>query len=143
MKIIRRESRQQDPYYTPMRSLIDDFFNYSPMRWDDFDSVPADVWEEDKNIFVKMSMPGVKKEDIKISVTGDTLTIEAESKDEKEEKEGKKYYMRSLESFSYSQRFNLPSLIDSEKVEAEFKDGIVTVKLPKSKESETKQISIK
>jgi len=127
---------------------MDEFFTYSPInRWDDmlsnFENLSADIWEEDNKIFVKMAMPGIKKEDIKITVTGDSISIEGFSKSEKEDKEDKKYYLRNFSSCSYSQRFNLPSLIDSDKVEAEFKDGVLRVQLPKAKETQSKQIEIK
>lgn len=148
MKIVKINQKPQETYYTPLRSFVDEFFNYSPLsRWDDMlsplESLSADIWEEDNKIFVKMAMPGVQKEDIKITVTGDTISIEGSSKETKEEKEDKKYYLKNFSSYSYSQRFNLPSPIDADKVEAEFKDGVLTVQLPKAKESQSKQIEIK
>ena len=146
MKIVKINEKPQDSLYTPVRSLMDDFFNF-PTRWDDlylrdFDNLSANIWEEENKIYVKMAMPGVKKEDIKISVTGDTLSIEGESKQEKEEKE-KKYFLKTFQSCSYSQSFNLPSLVNPDGVEAKFEDGVLTITLPKAKESESKQISIK
>ncbi|HRX44020.1 MAG TPA: Hsp20/alpha crystallin family protein [Candidatus Dojkabacteria bacterium] len=146
MKIVKINQKPQDSLYTPVRSLMDDFFNF-PTRWDDlylrdFDNLSANIWEEENKIYVKMAMPGVKKEDIKISVTGDTLSIEGESKEEKEEKE-KKYFLKTFQSCSYSQSFNLPSLVNPDGVEAKFEDGVLTITLPKAKESESKQISIK
>ena len=146
MKIVKINQKPEDSLYTPVRSLMDDFFNF-PTRWDDlylrdFDNLSANIWEEENKIYVKMAMPGVKKEDIKISVTGDTLSIEGESKQEKEEKE-KKYFLKTFQSCSYSQSFNLPSLVNPDGVEAKFEDGVLTITLPKAKESESKQISIK
>ncbi|KKP55503.1 MAG: Molecular chaperone (Small heat shock protein) [candidate division WS6 bacterium GW2011_GWB1_33_6] len=147
MKIVKINQKPQETVYTPIRSLMDDFFNFTPLnRWDDmfrgFEDLSANIWEEDNTIFVKMAMPGIKKEDIKISVSGDTLSIEGKSKEEKEEKE-KKYFLKTLQSYSYSQSFNLPSPINTENVDASFEDGILTVKLPKAKESQMKQIEIK
>ena len=146
MKIVKINQKPQDSIYTPVRSLMDDFFNF-PTRWDDlymreFDNLTANIWEEENKIFVKMAMPGIKKEDLKISVTGDTLSIEGSSKEEKEEKE-KKYFLKTFQSSSYSQSFNLPSLVNPNTVDAKFEDGVLTVTLPKAKESETKQIEIK
>ncbi|KKP82394.1 MAG: Molecular chaperone (Small heat shock protein) [candidate division WS6 bacterium GW2011_GWD1_35_594] len=111
MKIVKINQKPQETVYTPIRSLMDDFFNFTPLnRWDDmfrgFEDLSANIWEEDNTIFVKMAMPGIKKEDIKISVSGDTLSIEGKSKEEKEEKE-KKYFLKTLQSYSYSQSFNL------------------------------------
>jgi len=146
MKIIKTTQKPQETLYTPVRSLMDEFFNYPLTRWDDFfyrdfESLSANVWEEENNIFVKMAIPGIKKEDIKISVTGDSISIEGKNKEEKEE-EQKKYFLKTFQSYSYSQNFNLPSLVDSDKVEASFEDGVLIVKLPKAKESQTKEIKI-
>jgi HSP20 family protein len=148
MKIVKMNEKPRETYYTPMKSLLDDFFGYSPLsRFDDifptFENLSADVWEKDNKIFVKMAMPGVKKEDINITVDRDVLTIEGKTEEEKEEKDGKKYYLKNFSSYSYSQRFNLPSSIDPDHVEAEFKDGVLIVQLPKSKEEESKKIEIK
>jgi HSP20 family protein len=148
MKIVKINEKPRETYYTPMRSLLDEFFSFSPLaRLEDtfpsFENLSADVWEKENKIFVKMAMPGVKKEDIKITVNRDTLTIEGKTEEEKEEKDNKKYYLKNFSSYSYSQRFNLPSQIDADNVEAEFKDGVLTVQLSKSKETESKQIEIK
>ena len=147
MKIVKINRKPQDPLYTPVRSLMDDFFSSPLTRWDDvfyrdFDTLSADMWEEGNSIFVKMAMPGIEKKDIKISVTGDSISIKGETKEQKEEKE-KRYYLNTMHAQSYSQSFNLPTIIDPDKVEASFKDGVLTVKLPKAKESQVKEIEIK
>ncbi len=147
MKIVKINQKPQDTIYTPVRSLMDDFFDYPLSRFNDvfyrdFENLSANVWEEDNKIFVQMAMPGIKKEDIKISVTGDSINIEGKTAQEKEEKE-KRYFLKTLQSYSYSQSFNLPSIVDPDNVEASFENGILTVKLPKAKESQTKEIVIK
>lgn len=147
MKIVKINQKPQDTIYTPVRSLMDDFFDYPLSRlndifYRDFENLSANVWEEENKIFVKMAMPGIKKEDIKISVTGDSINIEGKTAQEKEEKE-KRYFLKTLQSYSYSQSFNLPSIVDPDNVEASFENGILTVKLPKAKESQTKEIVIK
>ena len=147
MKIIKEKQKPQETLYTPVRSLMDNFFDYPLSRWDDFfyrdfESLSANIWEEDNNIFVQMAMPGIKKEDIKISVTGDTLSIEGKSQEQKEEKE-KKYFLKSFQACSYSQSFNLPSLVNPDGVEAKFEDGVLTIKMPKANEVKPKQIEIK
>jgi HSP20 family protein len=147
MKIVRVNQKPQDTIYTPVRSLMDEFFNLPTSRWDDlfyrdFEDLSADIWEEKDNIFVKMAMPGISKDDIKISVSGDSLSIEGKNKEESEEKD-KTYFLRTFRSSSYSQTFKLPSLVDSDNVDASFKDGVLEIKLPKVKESKGKEISIK
>lgn len=148
MKIIRRDSddRPTRSTYYPIRSVFDDFF--TPSIWDNSmfvtpSSVSADLWEDKDNVFVKMALPGIKKEDIKINVMADSITISGNTKTEEESsKEDKKYYFRSMES-SYEQSFNLPTKVDSNMVEAEFKDGVLTVKMPKAEEVKPKEIEIK
>ncbi len=150
MKIIKRDDnrRTYPSVYTPFRSVFDEFF--TPTVWDEFfttqpsvSSLAADIWEEKENIFVKMALPGVKKEDIKITINEDNISIFGNTKKEEEEKdEGKKYYFKSLES-SFEQSFNLPTKVNPDSVEAEFKDGILEVKLPKADEVKPREIEIK
>lgn len=149
MKIVKRDDtkRTYPTSYFPFRSVFDDFF--TPTVWDDFfvsqpsfSNLSADLWEEKDNIFVKMALPGIKKEDIKITINADNISISGLSKKEDESKEKeKKYYFRSMES-SFEQSFNLPTKIDPDNVHAEFKDGVLTVKLPKAEEVKPKEIEI-
>ncbi len=149
MKIVRRDDnkRSYPTTYTPFRSIFDDFF--APTVWDEFFTSPttysnlsADVWEEKEDIFVKMALPGIKKEDIKITINEDNISIKGETTEKEEEDKDKKYYYRSMES-SFEQRFNLPTKVDPDKAEAEFKDGVLQVKLPKADEVKPREIEIK
>jgi len=146
MKIVKRDDNNR-PYY-PVRSIFDDFF--APVLWDELPlsqqgvaSLSADVWEDKDNIFVKMALPGVKKDDIKITIHQDNISISGHTKqtDEKEEK-GKKYYLHTMES-SFEQSFNLPTKINPDAAEAQFVDGVLQVKLPKAEEVKPKEIAIK
>lgn len=148
MKIITRDdSRRTYPStYVPFRSIFDDFF--APTVWDDFltsqpsfSSLSADIWEEKDEIFVKMALPGVKKEDIKITINKDNIRIVGQSKVQEESDKKRKYYYKSMES-SFEQSFNLPTQIDPDKAEADFKNGVLTVKLPKTEEVKPKEIKI-
>ena len=142
MQIVKREDPRKN--YYPIRSVFDDFFK--PSLWEEgesFSSLSADIWEEKNDIYVKMAMPGVKKEDIKITVNEDNLSISGHTKKEEESKEeDKRYYFRSMES-SYSQSFNLPTKVDPDKIEAKFEDGVLSLKLPKAEEVKPRQIEIK
>jgi HSP20 family protein len=149
MKIIKREDnkRSYPSTYVPFRSIFDDFF--TPTVWDDFFTTPsvsnlsADIWEEKEDIFVKMALPGIKKEDIKITINEDNISISGQSKKEEEEKEkDRKYYFRSMES-SFEQSFNLPTKVNPDSTEAEFKDGVLTVRLPKADEVKPREVEIK
>jgi HSP20 family protein len=148
MKIVKRDNgkRSYPSTYTPVRSIFDDFF--APTLWDDFFTTPslsnlsADVWEEKDEIFVKMALPGIKKDDIKITINEDNISIKGQSKDEEKEDKDKKYYFRSMET-SFEQSFNLPTKVNPDDVDAEFKDGVLTVKLPKADEVKPREIEIK
>ncbi len=145
MKIITRDNNERPMRY-PIRSILDDFF--TPSIWDtplsfNTPTLSADLWEEKDDVFVKMALPGISKEDIKLNIMADAVTISGHSKkEEKSDDDSKKYYFRSMES-SYEQSFNLPTKIDPDKAEAEFKDGVLTIKMPKANEVKPKQIEIK
>lgn len=106
-------------------------------------------WEPSINIYedrdkttVKAELPGMKKEDIHISLVGNTLSISGERKKEEERKEGETY--RSERYFGRFQRnITLPTAVDGNKIAATYKDGVLTVTLPKAEEAKPKQIPVK
>jgi HSP20 family protein len=91
---------------------------------------------------VKAEIPEMKKEDIKINVHDDVLTISGERKYEKEEK-GKKYHRVERAYGSFMRSFTLPEEADGTKVSAEYKDGVLKVHLPKSEKAKPKAIEVK
>lgn len=106
---------------------------------------PVDVYQTEDAIVIKASLPGVKPEDLDISVTGDTLTIRGEVKHEHEEPEsnGKQYQIRERRYSRFSRSLTLPSMVDAGKAEAEIEDGIVTLTIPKAEEAKPRQITVK
>jgi len=101
-----------------------------------------DVYEENDNVIVKMKAPGFEKEDFSVTVVGDNLTIKAEAKEEKEDK-GKKYYKKEIRTQSIARSVTLPSSVVSDKASAEYKNGVLSLSLPKSEQAKPKSISIK
>lgn len=100
-----------------------------------------DVFEKEDKFVVKAELPGMKEEDIDISVVGDTLTIKGERKAESEVEEEDYYYCeRSYGSFSRS--IDIPSNVDAKKIEANYNDGVLEVSLPKTPEVKPKKISV-
>ncbi len=131
-----------------MNTLFDNFFRgfeIEPFtaRFGAF-SPSIDVKESDKDISITAELPGIDDKDIDVSLTRDSLTIKGEKKEEKEEK-GKDYYRMERSFGSFSRTIPLPSEIDTDKVKAEFKKGLLTVTLPKTAKAikETKKISVK
>ena len=107
------------------------------------DWVPSvDVSETDGEYQIKAEIPDVKKEDVKVTLEDGVLTIQGERKQEKEEK-GKKYHRVECSYGSFVRSFTLPDLVDEEKVKAEFKDGVLNLKLPKSEKAKPKAIEVK
>jgi len=102
----------------------------------------VDIVEDDKEYLIKAELPEVKKEDVKVAVQDDVLTITGERKSEKEEK-GKKFHRVEWAYGSFARSFTLPEDADADKVTAEFKDGVLKVHLPKSEKAKTKSHEIK
>ncbi len=102
----------------------------------------VDITEDEKEYIVKAEIPEMKKEDIKINVHDDVLSISGERKYEKEEK-GKKYHRVERAYGGFMRTFSLPEDTDGSKVNAEYKDGVLKVHLPKSDKAKPKAIEVK
>jgi HSP20 family protein len=102
----------------------------------------VDISETDGEYQIKAEIPDVKKEDVKVTLEDGVLTIQGERKQEKEEK-GKKYHRIERSYGSFVRSFSLPDVIDEEKVKAEFKDGVLSLHLPKSEKAKPKAIEVK
>jgi HSP20 family protein len=102
----------------------------------------VDISEDDKEYLVKAELPDIKKEDIKINVHDNVLSISGERKYEKEEK-GKKYHRVERAYGSFLRSFTLPDDADAAKISAECKDGMLKVHLPKSEKAKPKSIEVK
>lgn len=102
----------------------------------------VDISEDEKEYVIKAEVPEMKKEEIKITVHDDVLSISGERKYEKEDK-GKKYHRVERAYGSFMRSFTLPEDADGSKVNAEYKDGILKVHLPKSEKAKPKAIEVK
>jgi len=102
----------------------------------------VDIYENDRHeLLIKAEMPGMKREDIDIKVENNTLTIRGERRRESEVRE--EQYHRVERSYgSFSRSFSLPSTVDSEKVSAEYKDGVLTILLPTREEAKPRQVAV-
>jgi HSP20 family protein len=101
----------------------------------------CDVYETDNEIVVKAEIPGVKKDDVKVGIEDGVLSISGERKFEEETK--KENYLRVERRYgSFTRSFTLPTIVDSSKVMAEFKDGLLKVTLPKREESKPKGVEV-
>jgi len=100
-----------------------------------------DLYEDKDNLFVKVELPGMKREDIDVSMHEGSLSISGERKSEEKHKDADVY--RAERFFGRFQRtVTLPSLVAAEKVKAQYKDGILTITLPKTEEAKPKHIDV-
>jgi len=119
-----------------------------PMRWIDQEAateglVPRlDVVERNDEYVVRTEMPGVKKEDIEVSVENGVLTISAETKSETEEKEGERVIRQERRYGRYLRSLRLDKTVDDKKVKAVYKDGVLELTLPKAEEVKPKKITV-
>lgn len=102
----------------------------------------VDIAEDDKEYIIKAELPEVRKEDVKVTVANGELSITGERKFEKEEK-GKKYHRVERAYGSFLRSFSLPEAVDGTKVEAQFKDGMLTIHLPKDEKAKPKTVEVK
>lgn len=131
-----------------MNKLFDDFFNGFDLApfgesWGTFQP-KVDVSEDDKKILIAAELPGLDESDIQVSLTHNVLTIKGEKKEEKEDK-GKNYYRVERSYGSFQRSIPLPDEVETDKVEATFKKGVLNISLPKIAEAQKqrKKITIK
>lgn len=126
-----------------MNNILENFFGRPSTRsaiscWHPV----ADIEEEKDKYIVKAELPGVKQENIKVSLVNNTLTIQGERKAEHKEKhEGFHRYERVQGEFRRS--FHLPTEVDADKIKAKQKNGVLEVEIPKSEKANPKEISVK
>jgi HSP20 family protein len=101
-----------------------------------------DMYETDDDVVINADLPGLKPEDVDISVTGNTLNIKGEFRSEEEGERGNVHFQERRYG-KFQRSVSLPSGIDTDAAEAEFEDGILKIALPKSEEAKPKQIPVK
>ena len=105
-------------------------------------SPACDIYETEDEIVVKAEIPGVKREDVKLSLQDNVLTLSGERKFEEETK--KENHVRVERGYgSFTRSFTLPPSVDAKKISAEFKDGLLEVKLPKLEQAKPTEVEIK
>ena len=129
--------------HNDMDDLFDGFFRGLDRPFAGYKAWPAiDVAEEKDSIVVRAEVPGCKADDIDISVYGNTLTISGEKKLEEEKKEKGYYHIESTYG-SFRRELTLPTDVDSSKVEAACKDGVLTITLPKAASAKAVKVKVK
>ncbi len=127
--------------------------SFKPLFFDDDDFLSVanlnradglNVYETDDDVVVEAQVPGVPADKVSVSIESGSLTIKAQSKEErKEEDKKRRYYMKGNFQSRFFYQVQLPAKVDGEKAEAEVKNGVLTVKLPKKQEAKAKEIKVK
>ena len=126
--------------------FFDEFENGRPwtrsMRFDGIGSLALDVMDEDNQFIVAASLPGYAPDDVDISITDRTVTVTVDSKSETNEVHDETYVLRERYSGKLRRSVVLPGEVDAEQAVAEHKDGVLTLKLPKTIVERTKKIPV-
>jgi HSP20 family protein len=133
-----------------LREAMDRLFEESFLRPGSFgvsDSasamLPLDMYETENDVVVKAAIPGVKPEDIEVTVTGDLLSIKGEFRSETEEQDEKRNYHRQERRYgSFCRQVALPAGVSADACTADFENGVLTLKLPKVEEARVKKVQI-
>ena len=131
-----------------LRQAMDRLFDgrfFAPYRLFTFetgDITPIDMYHTEKEVVVKATLPGVKPEEVDISITGDTLTIKGETKAE-EKIERKDYLYQEHRYGAFHRSVALPSGLKTDKAEANFENGVLTLTIPKAEKVKPKQIKVR
>ncbi len=145
-----RELRRWDPFREMerlterMERLFEEFFPTVRREEErEYLWAPAvDVYENDKAYIVEVDLPGLKKEDVKVTLQNNVLTIQGERRLTREEK-GVDYHRQERFYGKFLRSFTLPETVDADKVSAEFKDGVLRLTLPKREPSAGRVIEVK
>ena len=117
-------------------------FKSWPSLWDGRIRPALDVYETSEELVVKATIPGIKAEDVEVTINKDTLAIKGGAEEEHEEKE-ERYLLRERRSGTFHRAVALPKGLDTEKGEATFEDGILTVTFPKTERAKAREIKVK
>ena len=155
-ELVVKEERRPETYFGDMERYFDKFLRHpfslmAPTQGlKDFlreypkigDLSPSvDIFEEGNDLVLKAELPGIKKEDLNVTITENRIVIEGEKKQE-EEVEKKDYHWVERSYGSFSRSFRLPDNVNGEAAKASFKDGILEIRAPKTEEAKQKKITV-
>ena len=133
--------------FADLRQVMDSAFEEGlmPVSWGNVGGImgmPLDMYQTADDVVVKATIPGVKPDDVDITIAGDVLTIKADSRGEEERNEAE-YFFHERRQGSFARTVSLPADLQSTKAEAVFEDGMLTLTIPKVEEIKPKQIKVK
>ena len=144
-----RQPRSCSPFGRDVQALFGDLFDGRNGTLADLERTVAkspafNIWQDETGLFVEAEVPGLTQENLDISVVGRELTIKGDYPEVKTEAtEGKTLHRREWARGSFTRAFKLPFEVEASKVEAELKNGVLTISLPQSEEAKPKRINIR
>lgn len=136
---------------SPLRAFADlenemDRLMTSSFAWpEEFEGVdfspPCNIRETEKEFIVEFDIPGIKKEDVKIEIENNRLSVSGERSDKREEKDSR-HFLSETSYGSFMRSFQLPSQVDENKVDARYSEGVLTVTVPKTATTKSKEVKI-
>jgi HSP20 family protein len=127
--------------FPSLRRMLDMEPGFRPASSFSFSAPAIDMSEDDKAYKISAELPGLDAKDVDLSISGGTLILKGEKRQEKEEKE-KNYYFSERAYGSFQRAFELPSSVDREKIAADFSKGVLTITLPKTPDAQKQQKKI-
>jgi len=142
----RNEVEETDPFFSVQR-MVDDMWRSWPFggareTGETFLRPAMDVVENDKELSLRLDLPGLKPEDVNVAIEDQTLTISGQMGDTVE-REGDRYHYRERRSGSFQRSIRLPNTVDADKADASFENGVLNIVFPKLPQSQPKQIAVK
>ena len=131
--------------FPTMSHFFDDFFNKDFYDWNNRNfsvtntTLPAvNIRENEEGFLVEMAAPGMKKDEFKVELDNNMLTISSEKKSEKQEGENDNFTRKEFSYQSFTRSFTLPEIVNSEKIQAKYEDGVLKLMIPKKEEARPK-----
>lgn len=143
MTLVRyRPARDMLTFQDEVNRMIDSFFKPTPADVTGGNWIPAvDVRETETDFIVRSELPGVSKDDIKINLVNNTLTIRGDKKQETEEKKGNWHHLERVFG-TFERALTLPASVQPDKIKARFTDGVLEITVPKAEAARTREIKI-
>lgn len=140
-RLTRNSGRELSPFFKGLEDIFEEFFSPSLTSRQSF-SPACDVQETDSHYLMSFDVPGVSKDDIKIELLDNRLTVSGERKYESENDRERGHHVRERYYGSFQRSFTLPTTVDEAKVEANFKDGVLEIAVPKAEAAKSREIRI-
>jgi len=134
----KARERERMPYPVRLLDTLMEPFNLDPLLGE---MTPVDLKETDDGYSIKVELPGLEKDDVKISLEQNVLTLSGEKKDE-ETKENESFHRKEIRYGWFERSFNLPGDVDGNKIKARMKKGVLTIQIPKKASAKPKKIPI-